>query len=138
MLVMDEPLTLPPIDSRHVSEQDYFMAGRRPGMRLIRRRPGKASGPNAVATFRRFGIVSAAENLQLPLIPLDLGWPVTPKVAGSSPVAPAILFKGLARVGYFGCNFLTEPSCNSLSRFRSRPACRASSTSRTEAISTGT
>jgi hypothetical protein len=37
-----------------------------------------------------FGRFQAAKSLQLPLIPWDLVRPVTPKVAGSSPVAPAI------------------------------------------------
>jgi hypothetical protein len=35
--------------------------------------------------------------------------PVTPKVAGSSPVAPAISINELVRLGYFGYSFLADP-----------------------------
>ena len=50
--------------------------------------------------------------LQPSLIPLDLGRPVTPKVAGLSPVAPAISINDLARASYSDCNFLAAQSCN--------------------------
>jgi Transposase IS116/IS110/IS902 family len=63
---------------------------------------------------------------------------VTPKVAGSSPVAPAIEINRLVLPGYFGCNFLAERSCNFCSGFvLNRPRARASSTLRTVATSTG-
>jgi len=52
------------------------------------------------------------KNLQLSLIPLNFVRPVTPKVAGLSPVAPAISINDLARASYSDCNFLAAQSCN--------------------------
>jgi hypothetical protein len=45
------------------------------------------------------------KNLQLSLIPLNFVRPVTPKVAGSSPVVPAISINDLERANYSDCNF---------------------------------
>ena len=50
--------------------------------------------------FAVFGRVRAKKMLQPSLIPLDLVRPVTPKVAGSSPVAPAIGSRDSAQQPY--------------------------------------
>jgi hypothetical protein len=52
-----------------------------------------------VATSPPLGRFQPQKNLQPSLIPLNLVRPVTPKVAGSSPVAPAISFNDLVRAG---------------------------------------
>src|SRR5262245_31899313 len=62
--------------------------------------------------FAPLGLFQPQKNLQLSLIPLNIVRPVTPKVAGSSPVAPAIsihLVREVIPVATFwppeGCNF---------------------------------
>jgi len=64
--------------------------------------------------FAVFRAASAAEKLATIIDSIEFVRPVTPKVAGSSPVAPAISIKELVRVGYFGCSFLAARSCNFL------------------------
>ena len=67
--------------------------------------------------FALFGWLQPQKNLQLSLIPLNFVPPVTPKVAGSSPVAPAISINELVRVGYSDYNTFRPPevatSCSS-------------------------
>src|SRR5262249_46095121 len=46
------------------------------------------------------------KNLQLSLLPLHFVRPVTSKVAGLSPVAPAISINDLLRASYSDCNLL--------------------------------
>jgi hypothetical protein len=81
---------------------------------------GKGVGPDdARASVRAFGELQLfsplgrfqrQKGLQLLLIQLNFLRPVTPKVAGSSPVAPASSISRLSCVAYFGCNFLAEIS----------------------------
>src|SRR5262245_50625154 len=62
--------------------------------------------------FALLGRFQPQKNLQLSLIPLHFVRPVTPKIAGSSPVAPGISINDLARASCSDCNFLAPQSCN--------------------------
>jgi hypothetical protein len=57
-----------------------------------------------------FGRLQPQKNLQLSLIPLNFVRPVTPKVAGSSPVAPAFSINDLVRVSYFQLQLFGSPT----------------------------
>ena len=91
--------------------------------------PGKNVGPDEARAsagfwelqlFALFGRLQPQKRLQPSLIPLDLVRPVTPKVAGSSPVAPASSINDLLLAGYFGCNFLAPlPATSWLARMGS-------------------
>src|SRR5215471_16712819 len=73
---------------------------------------GLRLGLGEVQLFALFGRLQPLKRLQRSLIPLHFVRPVTPKIAGSSPVAPAISINDLTRASYSDCNFLAAQSCN--------------------------
>ena len=70
---------------------------------------GAAGSDGQLQLLAILGPLPAPKQLQLPLISKENLRPVTPKVAGSSPVAPAIYFKGLARPIRRGDTFSGRP-----------------------------
>src|SRR5262249_41953496 len=79
----------------------------------------RASAGLGVATFLLPGRFQPQKNLQLSLVPLSFVRPVTSKVAGSSPVAPAIC-KDLPAVIASVPTFFTPSGSDFLTLIRSR------------------
>src|SRR5262245_45047026 len=84
--------------------------GSAPQVKGVARRQGRRLALG-VATFRPFRAASAAEKVATFIDSIAFVRPVTPNVAGSSPLAPDISINDLARASYSDYNFLAAQSC---------------------------